>query len=160
MAVSSVFFAAPFADPVSRPTRTPTGESRPSSVLACCSASSSVGAIRAHWQPFWAHFQAPKAATAVLPEPTSPWTRRFIARPEARSAAISSIARRWAPVGEKGSRDRKSSTRPRSSPRPAPCPRRSFSRAMPQVSTSSSSNTSRRRASSRASKSLGKWILR
>ena len=66
-------------------------------VRACCSASSSVGAIRAHCAPFFAAAQAPKAATAVLPDPTSPCTSRFMALPERRSAAMSSMARRCAP---------------------------------------------------------------
>ena len=151
---SRAFFSFPFTDPVSRATRTPAGARRASMVRACCSASSSVGAIMAHWTPLFAAAQAPNAATAVLPEPTSPWTRRFMAFPDLRSAAMSSMARRWALVGAKGSRAAKSSGPPDST-RPSPADRRSLSWASPQVRTNSSSNTSRRRAMARASKSAG-----
>ncbi len=46
--------------------------SRPSKVLACCWASSSVGAMRAVWAVLPGQLQAQTAATTVLPEPTSP----------------------------------------------------------------------------------------
>ena len=44
-----------------------------------------------------------RAATTVLPEPTSPISSRCIGRPAARSASISSNARRWPAVGSNGS---------------------------------------------------------
>ena len=37
-------------------------------------------------------------ATAVLPDPTSPWSRRCMGWGEAMSARISAMARSWAPV--------------------------------------------------------------
>ena len=39
------------------------------------------------------------SATRVLPEPTSPWSRRSIGISCWRSPSISATARRWAPVG-------------------------------------------------------------
>ena len=63
-----------------------------------------MGAIMAACQPLRKAIQAQAAATAVLPEPTSPWTSRFMGRPEVRSAAHSEMVRRWASVGAKGSR--------------------------------------------------------
>jgi hypothetical protein len=47
---------------------------------ACCSASSSVGAMRAAWYPDSAARSMASSATTVLPEPTSPWSSRFIRR--------------------------------------------------------------------------------
>ena len=41
-------------------------------------------------------------ATTVFPEPTSPWTRRFIGWGERMSSAISRSTRFWAPVRWKG----------------------------------------------------------
>ena len=61
------------------------------------------GAIMAHCHPARKASHAQAAATAVLPEPTSPWTSRFIGRPEVMSAAASRTARRCAPVRAKGS---------------------------------------------------------
>ena len=57
----------------------------------------------AHCHPARKASHAQAAATAVLPEPTSPWTSRFIGRPEVMSAAASRTARRCAPVRAKGS---------------------------------------------------------
>ena len=42
------------------------------------------------------------AATAVLPEPTSPCSSRRIGRSRPRSASMAAIARSWAPVSSKG----------------------------------------------------------
>ncbi len=53
----------------------------------CCRASRSVGASRAAWRPSSAAAARAQAATAVLPEPTSPWTRRSIGTARARSVA-------------------------------------------------------------------------
>ena len=42
------------------------------------------------------------AATSVLPQPTSPWTSRFMGSPLLKSARISRIAACWASVRVKG----------------------------------------------------------
>ena len=96
----------------------------------------------------------------VLPEPTSPCTSRFMGAPEAVSTATSSMARRWAAVREKGSSARNSSTGGVEKGTPSAQVRRVRSRAMPQARQNSSSKISRRRASSRASSSRGKWMFR
>ena len=145
-------------DPVSRSTTRPEPSSRPFKVLACWWASSSVGAMRAVWQPFSQASQAQAAATTVLPEPTSPWSRRFMGVGCFRSAPASSMARRWAPVRGKGSRAAKA---PRScfGKGAARCPcRRPRMRVRPRVRQKSSSNISRRRARVRAGQSGGKWM--
>ena len=99
--------------PVSSPTRTPSGSSQPRKLRACCSASSSVGAITAACAPFSTARSAASAATTVLPEPTSPCTSRIIGRSRARSAAISPHVRCCAPVSRNGSCARQRSTRSR-----------------------------------------------
>ena len=73
------------------------------SVAKCCSASVSVGAISAACMPCSTARSMACSATTVLPEPTSPMSRRCIGRSAARSASISSIAVAWSPVGVKGS---------------------------------------------------------
>ena len=84
----------------------PSGESQPLKVFACCSARSSVGAMRATWHPADIALMAALAATRVLPEPTSPWTRRIIGWAFLRSAAISPETLSCALVGVKGSEAR------------------------------------------------------
>ena len=146
--------------PVSSPTFIPAGDSRADRERKCCSARISVGAIMALCQPLCQASQAQAAATAVLPEPTSPWTSRFMGRPEAMSAAASSTVRRWAPVKEKGSRDKNGAKSRLSTAGPAPRSRPVRSRAMPQERRKNSSKISRRRAISSASQLSGKWMFR
>ena len=55
----------------------------------CCSASTSVGASIADWPPASATCSMARRATTVLPEPTSPCSRRFMGDSLDRSAAIS-----------------------------------------------------------------------
>ena len=62
-------------------------------LAACCSASSSVGAITAVCLPAPRPRSAASAATTVLPEPTSPCSSRCIGCGSARSARISANAR-------------------------------------------------------------------
>ena len=69
----------------------------------CCSASVSVGAISAPWRSCSTARSIAYSATTVLPEPTSPISRRCIGRSPARSASIASSARRWSPVSGNGS---------------------------------------------------------
>jgi len=52
-----------------------------------------VGAMRAAWKPDSTQRSIAERATSVLPEPTSPWRRRFMGRVAARSARISAMAR-------------------------------------------------------------------
>ena len=81
----------------------PNGSSSVRSVCSCCSVRISVGAMKALWQSFSCANQMHAAATSVLPEPTSPCTRRLIGTPEIMSCTAAATARRCAPVGEKGS---------------------------------------------------------
>ena len=59
-------------------TSTPSGSNQRRKFCACWSASSSVGAISATWRPPSTASVAASAATSVLPQPTSPCTRRSI----------------------------------------------------------------------------------
>ena len=68
----------------------------------CCTASTSVGAISARLAARLEGPQQHASATAVLPEPTSPCSRRCIGSVASRSAPISSSARRCAPVSANG----------------------------------------------------------
>ena len=65
-------------------------------------ASTEVGAMTAAWVPLSATAASATAATAVLPVPTSPRSRRFMGRPAAMSERISRAARSCSPVSEKG----------------------------------------------------------
>ena len=60
--------------------------------LKCWRASRVVGAIMATWRPVIATTNAARSATSVLPNPTSPHTRRSIGRPRARSSITSAMA--------------------------------------------------------------------
>ena len=71
-----------------RPTRS--GPSVRTIERRCCAASTSVGASSADCPPDSATASIARSATSVLPEPTSPCTRRFIGHVAARSPAISS----------------------------------------------------------------------
>jgi hypothetical protein len=76
-------FSFAVSDPVSFSTRQPKGSKKARSVVRCCSARISVGAMKATWCPARMTAQALAAATIVLPLPTSPWISRFIGRPAA-----------------------------------------------------------------------------
>ena len=84
-------------------TRWPSGSRSPRRVAACWRASRSVGARRAPWAPLSATKARARAATAVLPDPTSPCSSRSIGRGPARSARIA-VDRRALVVGEAGRR--------------------------------------------------------
>src|SRR3989304_5411925 len=56
----------------------------------------------AAWPPFWRGTTIESSATRVLPEPTSPWTRRFIGCGARMSSAISRSTRFWAEVRGNG----------------------------------------------------------
>ncbi|MNU63146.1 hypothetical protein D3C71_523910 [compost metagenome] len=102
MAASASSRALPFCLPASQPTLMPRGASQLAKLTACCSASSSVGAISPTWQPLPMACSAAKAATSVLPEPTSPCTSRIMGWLRCRSWLISATTRFWAPVGLNG----------------------------------------------------------
>ncbi len=103
IASRSRFFWLPVSQATRRPRSASSGSSQPTSLPKCCEARISVGAISAHWKPASMQRAAASAATSVLPEPTSPCSKRCIGCARARSPAISPSARRWAPVGVKGS---------------------------------------------------------
>ncbi len=86
------------SEPVSRVTPIPRSSSRLATVSRCWRARRSVGASSAAWRPASAAAARAHAATAVLPEPTSPWTRRSIGTGRARSSRISSIDVAWSGV--------------------------------------------------------------
>ena len=94
--------ALPFCLPASQPTSIPSGANQLRKLLACCSASNSVGAINATCLPWAIARSAARAATSVLPEPTSPCTRRIIGTSSAISRSISATTRACAPVGLNG----------------------------------------------------------
>ncbi len=100
------FFFRRGVPPVSSSTETPSGSSRVN-VLKCCKASTSVGAITAACSPLPIANRQAAMATTVLPEPTSPWSRRFMGTARSMSARISPVALTWSPVSAKGSADMK-----------------------------------------------------
>ena len=99
---STSFRSRPFTAEVRRQTRYGQRFSSLLNVRKCCSARISVGAMNAAWWPFSTTTAIDSSATSVLPEPTSPWTRRFIGWGERRSSAISRTTRRCAPVSGNG----------------------------------------------------------
>ena len=137
-------------------TRPPSSRSR---VARCCSASVSVGAISAAWAPLSIARSIAWSATTVLPDPTSPISRRCMGSDEERSASIRSKAVCWS----RGERERQRrepgidkladrlqhARRPALAPRPPP-------RRRASSSSNSSSKASRRRASSSSDCSSGK----
>ena len=92
----------PRSRPVSRTTPIPAASRGADRVSKCCRARISVGAIRAAWAPAAAASASASMATTVLPEPTSPCSRRLIRCPDERSARISARAVRWSGVRVKG----------------------------------------------------------
>ena len=127
----------------------------------CCSASTSVGAISAAWCPPSTAASIVPTATTVLPEPTSPCRRRCIGLGRARSIATVSSARRWASVTSNGSRERNDVTSGPSTTWVTPRRDSSISRfrlTRLVCTRNSSSNTSRRRASSLAAMDSGAWM--
>ena len=128
-------------------TRIPSGSSQARKFVKCCSASSSVGAMRATWRPLATAVTAASAAITVLPDPTSPCTIRCIGRVLARSARTCAATRRWAGVRSNGREATK--RRANASPPSSAAARRLSSRRLSTRNArwcaSSSSNASRRR---------------
>jgi hypothetical protein len=85
-------------DPLTSVTSWPSGPSSAVSVAACWRASRSVGASSAAWPPVSATNAMAAAATAVLPEPTSPCNSRSIGRAFARSDRTAASALIWSGV--------------------------------------------------------------
>jgi hypothetical protein len=82
----------------SRVTRAPVAFTSGAAASRYWSASTPVGTSRAHWKPAARHCAAAASATAVLPVPTSPMSKRRMGSGESRSRAMASMARRCAPV--------------------------------------------------------------
>ena len=76
--ISTLSRARPFSRPVRIATRTPRLSSWPSRVAWCWRARISVGASNAACAPLSTAVSIAASATSVLPEPTSPWSRRSI----------------------------------------------------------------------------------
>ena len=102
-------------DPVSRatvvpssapPSMPPAARSPSSAVIErwCCWASTSVGARSAAWPPESMTRSMARRATTVLPEPTSPWSSRFIGQDRASSPKIVSLISRCPSVRGHGRR--------------------------------------------------------
>ncbi len=88
------------------------GPSSSRSVRRCWAASTSVGASSAAWPPASTTWSMARSATTVLPEPTSPCSRRCIGCSAARSAAISAPTSRCPAVSVNGSRASNASSSP------------------------------------------------
>ncbi len=100
--------------PCSAPPSRPPSASGPRSVRsdrACWAARTSVGARSAACPPASTTWSMARSATTVLPEPTSPWSRRCIGRSAARSRASCSPTARWPSVSSNGSAASKSASR-------------------------------------------------
>ena len=133
-------------EPDTRATVSPSGANQSCRVRQCCSASSSVGAIRAACRPLPAARAAAAAATTVLPQPTSPCSSRTIGTPVARSSCASRSARDWARVRANGSasRNRRDSPAPSASAQAGSVFSARFLSLSVRWCASSSSNASRR----------------
>ena len=82
----------------------------------CCWASTSVGARSAACPPLSTTWSIARSATRVLPEPTSPWSSRFIGWSRASSSATRSPISRWPAVSSKGRRASKAARIPSGRP--------------------------------------------
>ena len=147
------------------PNRFPAGTSNPDSIrrtlVACCSASTSVGAISAPWCPPSTAASNAVTATTVLPDPTSPCNSRCIGCGAARSWEISVITRSWAAVRGKASASWNRRTSSPSTTWEMPTDSRSIARlriTSASWTRSNSSKASRRRAWSFSRNDSGAWI--
>ena len=141
---------------------TVTPSRRATTVAACCSARTSVGAMNAPWWPPWTATSSVLTATTVLPDPTSPWRSRCIGCGPARSCSISAITARWSSVSANGQPlvEARRPARPR---RRGGCPWRrapapSCAGRATSWTRSSSSKARRRRASSFSAIESGAWM--
>ena len=81
-------------------------------VRKCCAANTSVGARSAACPPLSTTASMARRATIVLPEPTSPCSKRCIGCPAAKSSSISLATANWPPVNLNGSDLSNASSRP------------------------------------------------
>ena len=102
MASRSFFFWLPVSHATCKPSGVSTGSNQPISFRKCCSAKISVGAIKAHCHPASMHWAAARAATTVLPEPTSPCSKRCMGCGRSKSWEISATTLCWAWVKANG----------------------------------------------------------
>mmetsp|Transcript_14679 Transcript_14679/g.37704 ORF Transcript_14679/g.37704 Transcript_14679/m.37704 type:complete len:347 (+) Transcript_14679:1033-2073(+) len=145
---------------------------RASRFFLCCATSTSVGAIRAACQPAAAAASIPRNAMMVLPDPTSPCSRRSMGPPDCRSPRMSSRLSACPAVSSNGSTPRIASTDAASSgpstsasSPPSPPPSLASRAALrlissPSCSISSSWNASRRLACFRCAGSGGTCTAR
>ena len=149
--------------PVTSSGAMPSGSSSRPIERACCSASSSVGAMIAAWKPFSIASRALNSATIVLPLPTSPWSNRCMRRSLHMSAKISRSTRVCAPVSVNGSasRNRVVSCRRFSNRIPRRVSRASaLARCCRSCTNNSSSNASRARPSIASPSDVGRCTMR
>ncbi len=152
LSVSARRFAV--VEPVRSAVRTASPGRSAWSVAKCCSASTSVGAMKTACASCSTARRIACSATTVLPEPTSPMSRRCIGRGAASSPSSTAIAARWSPVsvnGSSSSRQRTVSDGGWSSTCAVPAARRCARRRRSESCASrSSSKASRRRPPSRS----------
>ena len=101
--------------PISLPPSRPRSARSPSIEVIdrkCCEARTSVGASSAACPPESITDNIARSATTVLPDPTSPWSKRFMGCSLARSLAISAATSCWPAVSLNGIRASKASSRP------------------------------------------------
>ena len=130
---------------------------------ACCAASTSVGASSAAWAPESMTCSIARSATTVLPEPTSPCSRRCIGWARPRSSEICAPTSSWPAVSVNGSRwSNASASPPRAGAAAGPgWPRRPVRRnASVSCTPRASSQASRRRAAAYSPRSAGRWMRR
>ena len=152
--------------PVSAPPSMPPWARSPSIeviVRWCWLASTSVGASNAACPPESTAASIARSATTVLPDPTSPWSRRCIGVTAPISAATVAPTSRWPAVSSKGSRASNASRSPpgratRAVVDCADAARRRWART--HCSTKASSKRSLRRAASTSAHEAGVWMPR
>ncbi len=130
---------------------------------ACCAASTSVGASIAAWRPASTTWSIARSATSVLPEPTSPWSRRFIGCTPDRSVVIAAPTSSWPCVRVNGSFASNRSSRPPSTGGQAGAgrwPADSLRCASTSCTASASSHFSRCSARATSPRSAGLWMRR
>ena len=162
MAAASCCFCPAVICPVRSSTRMRRSSSSVVMVRKCCSARISVGTISAHCRPLSTASSMASRATTVLPEPTSPCSRRFIGCARRMSPTISRSTRFCAAVSSKGRRPTRSRAVGLSASKAMPgaavaC--RRLRSASCSESTKNSSKIRRSRAAARRSPSGGRWMI-
>ena len=148
-------------EPVSTAQEMPAASNSGPRLLPCWRASTSVGAMSRACAPVSAAAASAKAATTVLPVPTSPSSRWFAVCGAARAARMSRLASSCSSVSRKGTASASAAMRGPSTAWTTgshPSVRSRDSRMSISSSSSSSSYTRRRRASATSSIACGKWM--